>query len=86
MVILLLILAGCCGFTPDSYRDHREEGPVRGLFTGPVSRVKKYASEELLQWFEENGRPTFDEWVATLLGDRTAAEVARKGGEVSRDR
>lgn len=58
----------------------------RALFSGPVSRVKKYASEELLQWFEENGRTSFDEWVAQLLGNTSAAQAARKAGEVSRDR
>ena len=33
---LLFLLAGCSGITPDSagLRDHREEGPERGLFSG----------------------------------------------------
>ena len=30
----------------------------RSLFTGPESRVVKYASPELFEWFEEHGRPT----------------------------
>jgi hypothetical protein len=28
------------------------------LFTGPESRVKKYASPELYEWFQTHGRPT----------------------------
>jgi len=30
----------------------------RSLFTGPESRVVKYASPELFEWFEIHGRPT----------------------------
>lgn len=30
----------------------------RSLFTGPESRVRKYGSEELLNWFEDNPRLT----------------------------
>ena len=30
----------------------------RSLFTGPPSRVRKYASPELREWFEQHGRPT----------------------------
>lgn len=30
----------------------------RTLFTGPASRVRKYASPELREWFEQRGRPT----------------------------
>lgn len=29
------------------------------LFEGPFSRVEKYASEELYQWFAEHGRITY---------------------------
>lgn len=30
----------------------------RSLFTGPESRARKYASEELLEWWETHPRPT----------------------------
>lgn len=30
----------------------------RTLFTGPASRVRRYASPELREWFEQHGRPT----------------------------
>ena len=34
----------------------------RSLFTGPESRVKKYASPELYEWFESHPRPTRVSW------------------------
>jgi len=40
-------------------RRGREAGiNPRSLFTGPESRVRKYGSEELLEYFERHGRPT----------------------------
>lgn len=38
------------------------------LFSGPLPRALKWASEELLDWWEVNGRMTFDEHKAALLG------------------
>ncbi|TXK17386.1 hypothetical protein [Homoserinibacter sp. GY 40078] len=32
------------------------------LFMGPWARVQAYASEELLEWFAEHGRMTFEEF------------------------
>ncbi|WP_344677236.1 phage minor capsid protein [Saccharopolyspora taberi] len=55
----------------------------RELFTGPAARARKWASDELLEWWEEHGRITFDEFAAQLLGDTNAARDAgfRTGGE-----
>jgi minor capsid protein 2 len=39
------------------------------LFTGPASRARKWASDELKEWWDEHGRITYDGWVARLLGD-----------------
>lgn len=47
------------------------------LFVGPESRVRKWASDELKEWFDQNGRPTLDEWRAELLGATGAAATAR---------
>lgn len=47
------------------------------LFSGPESRVRKYASDELKLWFDQNGRVLFEEYQAGLLGD---APVARRTG------
>jgi len=33
-IIVLWMLTGCSGFTPYQPRDHREEGPQQGIFTG----------------------------------------------------
>ena len=40
----------------------------RSLFTGPESRARKYASRELLDYWQENGRLTYDDFRAGLLG------------------
>ncbi|HLR95010.1 MAG TPA: hypothetical protein VK053_10820 [Jiangellaceae bacterium] len=34
------------------------------LFMGPQTRVEAYASEELLQWFAQHGRPTVEQFEA----------------------
>jgi hypothetical protein len=52
----------------------------RTLFTGPASRVRTYASEELRTWFSRQGRMTFAEWKYNWFGrasDRAAARTAR---------
>ncbi|HEX4702330.1 MAG TPA: hypothetical protein VH352_09415 [Pseudonocardiaceae bacterium] len=61
------------------------EGLAKGidpstLFTGPASRVRAYASEELRTWFGRHGRMTFAEWRYQWFGrdsDRAAARTAR---------
>jgi hypothetical protein len=61
------------------------EGQSKGvdpetLFSGPASRVRKYASEELKTWFARNGRITYAEWKFQWLGresDRQAAKTAQ---------
>jgi hypothetical protein len=51
------------------------------LFTGPLARAQKYASDELIEWWETNGRTTFDEWREQLLtGTCTAATRFRGSG------
>jgi hypothetical protein len=50
------------------------------LFSGPASRVRKYASEELRTWFARHGRLTYGEWKYQWFGresDRMAAHAAR---------
>ena len=41
---------------------------VMGLFSGPVSRVKKYGSEELNAWFAVNGRHTLGSFRYAMFG------------------
>lgn len=50
------------------------------LFSGPASRVRKYASEELRTWFARQGRTTYVEWKYQWFGresDRVSARAAR---------
>lgn len=52
----------------------RAEGiDAYSLMTGPWSRVERYGSPELIEWCEENGRPSvarFErEWFASWQGD-----------------
>jgi hypothetical protein len=39
------------------------------LFSGPAARARKWASDELKEWWDEHGRLTYDDYVALLLGD-----------------
>ena len=34
LLLIAVIMAGCAGIEPYEPRDHREEGPEKGLFTG----------------------------------------------------
>jgi len=50
------------------------------LFSGPIARARKYASEELLRWWADNGRMNFTEFKAQVLqreSDIAAAERTR---------
>lgn len=53
------------------------------LFGGNAARARKYASDELRQWWDNHGRITYDAYTADLLGDTEAARDARfkTGGE-----
>jgi hypothetical protein len=51
----------------------------RSLFTGPESRARKYASPELKEWWDQNGRPTAADFKASLLGRAVSAGPA--GGD-----
>jgi hypothetical protein len=51
------------------------------LFTGPVSRARRYASEELMRWWSTNGRMNLTQFRAEVLGgakDRAAAKKTRQ--------
>jgi hypothetical protein len=51
----------------------------RSLFTGPLPRAVKYASDELIEWWEEHGRVTFDEWREQLLTGTCDAATRFRG-------
>lgn len=46
------------------------------LFTGPQSRARKYASPELKEWFDQNGRPTAADFQAQLVGRKAGMKPA----------
>jgi hypothetical protein len=46
------------------------------LFTGPESRARKYASPELKEWWDQNGRPTAADFQAQLMGQKLGARPA----------
>lgn len=65
-----------------------QQGQAKGidgfsLFTGPVSRAKKYGTEEMQAWFANNGRHTLGSFRHGLFGwasDYKAARNARLEG------
>ena len=59
-------------------------GPARGidersLFVGPESRVRKYASPELIEWFESHPRPTRVSWFGSAAARRAHLAGRRIG-------
>jgi hypothetical protein len=47
----------------------------RTLFTGPEARARKYASEELRNFWDDNGRMTIGEYRRHLASEREAVEA-----------
>jgi hypothetical protein len=51
----------------------------RSLFIGPESRVRKYASAELIEWFESHPRPTRVAWFGSPSARRAHLAGRRIG-------
>ena len=51
----------------------------RSLFTGPESRVRAYASPELIEWFEHHPRPTRASWFGSSYSRRAHLSGRRIG-------
>jgi hypothetical protein len=49
------------------------------LFVGPESRVRKYASPELIEWFESHPRPTRISWFGSAAARRAHLAGRRIG-------
>ncbi|MGZ3140430.1 hypothetical protein ACVDFE_00135 [Lentzea chajnantorensis] len=47
------------------------------LFSGPASRARKYASEELRTWWGRNSRITYAEWKYSWFGRESDKDAAR---------
>lgn len=55
---------------------------AESLWSGTSARARKYASDELKQWWSEHGgRVTAGEFRAQFTGDRAAAQKARMSGQ-----
>lgn len=66
-----------------SKRGQRSGVDPRELFSGPASRARAYASEELKRWWQDHPRQTATEFRADLLGraaDKAQAQNIRSGG------
>jgi hypothetical protein len=67
------------------------EGRARGLdpgyvFTSSAEDARRYASEELADWWRYNGRLSLREWKAMLAGDgEEAARIRRDQGDFGAD-
>jgi len=57
----------------------REGIDERSLFAGPESRVRKYASAELIEWFESHPRPTWVSWFGSATARRAHLAGRRIG-------
>ena len=57
----------------------REGIDERSLFAGPESRVRKYASPELIEWFESHPRPTRVSWFGSASARRAHLAGRRIG-------
>jgi hypothetical protein len=55
------------------------------LFTGPESRARKYASPELKEWWDQNGRPTVADFQASLMGQKAGMKPADFYASVTQD-
>ena len=51
----------------------------RSLFTGPEARVRKYASPELIDWFQAHPRPTRVSWFGSAAARRAHLAGRRIG-------
>lgn len=51
----------------------------RSLFAGPESRVRKYASPKMIEWFESHPRPTRVSWFGSASARRAHLAARRIG-------
>lgn len=55
------------------------------LFHGPARAAAKYASDELIQWWKDNGRETWIEYKFAMLGRPGDAAAAAKARRATQD-
>lgn len=74
----LLAEAATNGYMLNREGKARDIDPV-SLFTGPEQRVRKYASPELIEWFENHPRPTRASWFGSAKSRREHLSGRRIG-------
>ncbi len=74
----LLAEAATNGYMLNREGKARDIDPV-SLFTGPEARVRKYASPELIEWFEKHPRPTRASWFGSARSRREHLSGRRIG-------
>ena len=55
-LLVALLVTGCAGITPYEPRDHREEGPKKGLFTGSEGEFVFFRKADEPETGSEAGR------------------------------
>ena len=56
LLLVVLLVTGCAGIEPYEARDHREEGPERGLFTGSEGEFIIYRKADEPETGSEAGK------------------------------
>jgi hypothetical protein len=56
LLILAWLVAGCAGIQPYEHRDHREEGPERGLYTGSQGEFVIFRKADVPEAGSEAGK------------------------------
>lgn len=69
LMVAFLVIAGCAGVKPYEPRDHREEGPEKGLFTG---------SEGEFVIFRKADQPETDSETSKTSDDTVDAEQPKE--------
>ena len=81
-LLVALLVAGCAGITPYEPRDHREEGPEKGLFTGSEGEFVIFRKADEPETGSEAGKrsdETEDGEQQNLSSEEKKAKI--KGGE-----
>ena len=75
-MLVALLVTGCAGIEPYEPRDNREEGPEKGLFTGPEGEFVIYRKVDEPETRSETGKKS----------DETAGgEQQKRGGKAKKE-
>ena len=80
-LLAALLVAGCAGIKPYEPRDHREEGPQKGLFTGSAGEFVIYRKADEPDTDSEAGNRSDD----TADGERQKLDGEEKKAKSKND-